>query len=250
MTTSPLWPSVRARFVAFSAPLEGVRNHLYLDIKGLVTTGIGYLVDSVERVTGLPWLHADGLLASQEEIRAEWVRIKAAQHLAQAGADAAEKLCRLHLSPEAIERLTQQRLDAMARELGRHLPGLGGWPASAQLAAMSMCWAVGVAGLTKGFPKCCRAMALEAFDEASDECLIQTTGNPGIAPRNARNVKLLLAAAHVVETNGDRSVLLMEPPAEMTEAERARALGLVDLTARASIEEGLAEDRRQRGGEG
>jgi hypothetical protein len=52
--------SVRAYFPILTAPLEGVCTWPYLDSRGLVTTGIGDLVDPIELALPLPWHRADG----------------------------------------------------------------------------------------------------------------------------------------------------------------------------------------------
>ena len=46
--------SVRRGFIGFSAPFEGRLHYMYLDVKGLVTTGVGNLIDSVGAAQALP----------------------------------------------------------------------------------------------------------------------------------------------------------------------------------------------------
>src|SRR5207244_2818316 len=63
--------SIRDGFLAFSRPLEGRVPWMYLDIKGLVKTGVGNLIDPVGLALKLPFVHkADGSPASEVEIRA------------------------------------------------------------------------------------------------------------------------------------------------------------------------------------
>lgn len=242
---SPLRPVVRSYFVAFSAPLEGVIPWMYLDVRGLVTTAIGALIDPVSLALPLPWVRGDGSRATEVEVRAEWARIKSATWLAKAGAGKAKGLCALRLTEQGVADVTLSRLDGMAGELARRAPGFADWPAAAQLAALSMAWAVGADGLTRGFPRCWAALCAERFGEAAGECAIRTEGNPGVAPRNERNRLLLLAAQHQVDTGEDRAVLLHEPPAP-PQIDRAAALSLAWSTADASVVEGLARDRRGR----
>lgn len=40
-----MYPSVTSFFRVFNEPLEGVVAYMYLDIKGLVTVGVGNLID-------------------------------------------------------------------------------------------------------------------------------------------------------------------------------------------------------------
>src|ERR1700730_17564604 len=45
-------------FPAFSVPFEGKRNFPYTDSKGLVSTGIGFLMDPISLMMTAPWKHA------------------------------------------------------------------------------------------------------------------------------------------------------------------------------------------------
>src|SRR4029453_7562541 len=61
--------SIRDGFLAFSRPLEGRVPWMYLDIKGLVTTGVGNLIDPVGLASKLPFVHkGDGSPASEVDI--------------------------------------------------------------------------------------------------------------------------------------------------------------------------------------
>ena len=134
----------------------------------------------------------------------------------------------------------------MVVALARRFPDLPTWPASAQLAVLSLAWACGP-GFR--FPKTEAAIRTQDWATAAEEGVINSVGNPGVIPRNKANRQLFLAAAHVVAIGGDRSVLLMAPPEELSEAERQRTLGLVGMTLDASIRDRLASDRREHGGE-
>lgn len=247
--SNPLHPSVRAAFAGFTEPLEGRVRWIYLDILGLPTTGRGNLLRSVESALVLPWLREDGTPATHDEIRAEWQRVKDAAWLAEAGHMAAERLCKLHLSDEAVDRLTVARLSDNAQAFARGMPGFADWPAAAQLGAMSMCWAAGTDGVLRGFPRCCAAMARRDFAGAAAECTLREAGNAGLVPRNAANRNLFLAAAYQQANGADSSVLLMAPPPGLTAAQHAAAVATLDASLRTStgdlIEDDLAEHRRR-----
>jgi GH24 family phage-related lysozyme (muramidase) len=73
--------SVASRFRAFNEPIEGVVNFMYLDVKGLVTIGVGNLIDPMSLAVALPFRlkakpGAVGRLATRAEIEAEWKLIK------------------------------------------------------------------------------------------------------------------------------------------------------------------------------
>lgn len=245
-TSSPLHPSVRAHFLAFSTPLEGRRNHMYLCVRGHPTTAVGAILRPIGLALALPWLRGDGSRATQDEIRVEWERIETAKWLADKGADAARKLCALHLDEATIDRITSERLDANAAALARAFSAFAAWPAAAQLAAISMCWALGSQKLLDEFPKCCAALRAGDFAGAAAECKIRESDNLGLRQRNEKNRALFLAAAHQESVRGDPSVLLLEPPPGPSERERGAILSMVDATAQASVVEAMAEARRGR----
>lgn len=71
-------------------PLEGVVKYMYLDIKGLVTIGVGNLIDPINAALNLPFRYKNkpgvtnaGQSASRADIEAEWKLIKGKQELAQ-----------------------------------------------------------------------------------------------------------------------------------------------------------------------
>ena len=66
---------VRRSFVAFSGPLEGVIPYMYADVRGLVTTAIGILIDPMSYALALPWVRRDGSPATPGEIVEDWHRV-------------------------------------------------------------------------------------------------------------------------------------------------------------------------------
>lgn len=185
-------PAARAAFVEFSSPLEGCIDHLYLDIRGLVTTAIGILIDPIDAARALPWQQEDGAAATDEQIVTEWHTIKGNVQLAHQGHRAAKAFCKLHLSPAGIEQVVGAKLDEMARHLARRFPAFEEWPADAQLATLSMAWACGPAFR---FGNLERALNAGDFMGAAASCEINAVGNPGIVPRNRENRILYTNAA-------------------------------------------------------
>lgn len=244
--SSLIYPSVRAAFVPFSIRFEGSVAWLYQDIKGLVTIAVGVLVDPLElaldTLDGFMVRASDGQPASRHEIAADWQAIKRHPDLARRGHRAAESVAWLRLTPEGLEAVTLRKLDAMVAALVRRFPQLPSWPASAQLAVLSLAWACG-AGFR--FPRTERALLARDWATAAEEGVIDAGGNPGVVPRNAANKRLFLAAAHVEAAGGEPSVLLWEPPAP-PQIDRGAVLGLVASTLNDSVVEGLARDRRER----
>lgn len=187
--------SVRSTFYDFNSKFEGVVNWMYLDVKGLVTTGVGNLIDPVRAALDLPFHLPDGQPASREDIEAEWRTIKNHQELARLGAGAAKSMCRLRLTPEDVRKLVDRRLTENVAQLVKRFPGFADWPAEAQMGVCSMAWAMG-AGFH--FPKFEAAVKRMDFATAALECEINATKNAGVIPRNHANKALFEAAASLV----------------------------------------------------
>lgn len=189
---SIILPEVFAGFRNFTAQFEGVVPYLYQDVKGLVTTGIGNLVDPVSLSTALPWQRPDGSPASHEEIVADWQRVKAMPpalvftHYRSPGA--------LTLTDAAIDDLVASRLDGDAAVLVSFYTAFASFPAPAQTAILSMAWALG-AGFPRSWPHFSASVRAQDWKACADNCAINATGNAGIIPRNKANAALFLAAA-------------------------------------------------------
>lgn len=198
--------SVQAQFRAFNEPFEGSIRYMYLDIKGLVTVGVGNLVDPVGAATALPFrfkkrpgIATPGAIASHAQIAAEWNKLKSNAALAHAGHCACEPLTELELDDDAVNALICERLSGNESFLKRQQPfkQFDSWPADAQMALLSMAWAMGAAGALN-FHKFCAACEKLDFQTAASTCRMNETGNPGVIPRNRANYTLLSNAAAVI----------------------------------------------------
>lgn len=198
-----IWPAVEEIFLRWNWQYEGLAFCMYADILGLVTTGVGNLLP-LEVALILPWKHPDGSDASEGEIREAWETIDHNMEAARRGAAYACTLTDLRLSREAVEALVQDRLEQNAEVLVKRFPDFPDWPADAQLAVLSMAWAMG-AGFN--FPKFEALINAGDFAGAAAESKIKEAGNPGVVPRNAENKRLLLAAAQKAANGGDYSQL-------------------------------------------
>lgn len=199
-----LRPIVREKFLAFTAPLEGCVRYFYLDILGLVTVAYGCLVATEAEARALPMVRSSGTAATPEECAEDWHRVKGTPALAQRGFRAAATVARLRLTPDGVEAVTWAKLDKMLAHLERRFPDFAEWPASAQLAVVSLSWACGPAF---AFPKCVAALQRQDWAGAAAECQMRTAGNPGLVPRNRANRALLLGAA----AGGDPEALVGWP---------------------------------------
>lgn len=195
-------PSVRAAFPSFTNKFEGYCTWMYLDVKGLVTTGRGNLVDPVTSALVLPWKQAYtagnfGALATRDQIVSEWMKVKSLKSMAKQGGGSFARVTSLRLAPEDVDALTFAVLDRMWGQLLARscFANAENVPADAQLGLLSMCWAMGGGGFDK-FPKFSQAFANEQWEICQAECKMDETGNPGLVPRNAANRVLFGNAAY------------------------------------------------------
>lgn len=180
--------------MSFSEKFEGSLRFMYLDVKGLVTTGIGNLIDSVDEAMALPFCHPDGTPAARSEIAIEWRAVKARQDWKLRGGGVFGTITRLRLTPAGVESLVLSKLDLNDRLLEKRFPDLPDWPADAQLALHSLAWACGTAFR---FPKLEAALKARDWAKAAVECRMNEAGNPGLKPRNVANKLLFENAAKV-----------------------------------------------------
>jgi hypothetical protein len=175
---------------------------MYLDIKGLVTVGIGNLIDPVEEAQKLPFRfkptnrlkRIPGQLASRDEIKSEWDNIKNNPRRAlfmSRGHRLCESETDLELSSPDLMALFNAKSTSNERYLRRIFIEFDSWPADAQLALMSMAWNLGPAfhGTWPRFTKACIA---RDFDAAAQNCQIPQSD------RNQPHETLFRNAARVV----------------------------------------------------
>lgn len=203
--------SVTQAFRGFNEPFEGVVRYMYLDILGLVTIGVGNLIDPVSAALSLPFQYKNrpgiktpGAPAPTNVIEAEWKSLKGMTDLAHKGHRACEKFTNLELSDDSINALIKKRLSQNESFLKRQKPfrDFDNWPADAQLAILSMAWAMGPGNLHKWtlFAGGCER---KDFDTAAANCRMREAGNPGVIPRNKANAQLFQNAAAVVAGEAD-----------------------------------------------
>jgi hypothetical protein len=207
-----LKPEARAEFVPLNAPIEGVLRFMYLDVKALVTTGMGNLIDTPDEALSLPWRNADGSFATRAQIAAEWSYVKSRTDLKLHGGMAYEKVTRLRLDAAGVDAIVGRTLDRMDGQLAARFAEYESWPWQAQLATLSLAWACGAAFRFPKLEACLRAQNFATFtagedglpyltDGAAYHCTINAVGNPGVIPRNKKNRELYISAAEDVDTS-------------------------------------------------
>jgi hypothetical protein len=168
---------------------------MYLDVKCLVTTAIGCLVDSVAAVQGLAWVHRlSGAPCTYDQVTQAWTTVKGATNLARLGGGAFAQLTDVRLTPDASHALVVSRAAAFEVYLRTRFPDYDGWPADAQLGLLSCAWAAGPGWVAPHFDAAARALdwmtcaGPEGDAGADPSCRgaawLNDTGNPGLRPRN------------------------------------------------------------------
>lgn len=196
--------SFRDAFVRIMAEWEGVVPWMYLDILSLVTVGIGNLIDPIDLAMDLPFVRPDGSAATKAEIRAAWLAVKRAPHLAKQGHVPAQRYTTIRLTPQGVHDVVLRRFDVNHAILKQRFPDIESWPADAILATHSVSWACGA---NFHFPRLASALRARDFDAAAIHCHINEDGadrvpgtaddNRGLKPRNAGNKRMYRNAAKV-----------------------------------------------------
>ena len=203
-----MWPSILQAFPKFTDSFEGCLGFMYLDVKCLVTTGRGNLIDPSSAAMNLPWLlKSDSSPATVSEIVSEWSRVKGMTSLALAGGGAFAQHTSLFLPQRSLDAILLSVLAGNDASLQARFQNWSSLSADAQLCVHSMVWACGRHGVEFEFPKFEAAILASDFTTAAAECQMNATGNPGLVPRNKANMKLMQAAASVAANNLDPSVI-------------------------------------------
>lgn len=154
---------------------EGCVAWMYLDSVGNVTCGVGIMLPTAERACQLPFHPAsDPQAADAELIAAEWRRVKAMMP---------NRLPGYYRIPASLE-LEQAEMDALTlghlrqneTELRGLFTGYDGFPDSAKMALLDMCFNLGIGTLTREYPNLQKAVEAGDWLRAAAEC-----GRKGIA---------------------------------------------------------------------
>jgi hypothetical protein len=183
---------------------EGEVAFMYLDTKGLVTIGIGNLIDPIALARPLPFQFKTsnragapaGRAATAAEIDAEWKGLKnhpRKQQLISGGHRLAEPETDLELSDISRRQLFDNKTAANERQLRGFFTAYDTWPADAQIALMAMGWGLG-AGFPARWPKFSAACRKGDFDAAAADSKVSTWR----AARNEASTRLFSNAARVV----------------------------------------------------
>ena len=193
--------SVRDDFLTFTEAFEGRVPAMYLDIRGLVTTAVGNLIDTEEDACRLSWTRVDGTPATDAEIRAG---VAPGQGDARAGAPRRERRRRRDRAAADRGRHRRPGPVPVRREHpdpSPHLRRWDRWPADAQLGCHSILWSGSFFPLDSHWPRFNAAARARDWAAAAGSCREQDWTNRRAAARNAANHELFMNAA-AVEAQG------------------------------------------------
>lgn len=201
-----MWPSVQNALPAYTKTLEGELNYMYLDSEAKVTTNIGNLIDSVPDALMVAWYHnSDNVQATPDEVSTEWYNVKNSGTAGMGGGSAASKaVTTLHLNPDGMAMLFNNRLQSNETILKGRFPNWASWPADAQFAAHSMAW---MDGASFNFPNLVAKANAGDFFGAAQESHTDDTSNSGITRRNIADFVAWNNAGQVAANGSDVSVL-------------------------------------------
>lgn len=205
-------------FPRYSARHEGEFLSPYLDIRGLLTSSIGVLLDPIHLAIDLPWMIGDRR-ATRDEIREQWEALKARQDVKSWTAKRQASLTTIRLSQEASDALVRKRLDANIAYVRKFLHNWDSAPSDAQLAAASLFWAIG-AGVNKTRPAFTAAFNAGDWLACKQHARIREDNNPGVVGRNRDQERCWDNAATVADHGLDPEVLhwpaVVIPPVTIT----------------------------------
>lgn len=228
-------------FFDYTVSHEGYTPFMYADTRNLVTTGVGNLIDNgppdsvavsdsaMAPAMGLPWKHKGpgwtrqnptvGAPATPEEIRAAWTHVKT---LSPINADPTVPAVKkkpgmayandtdLTLSIEDIEALVTRTRLQMENKLKTVFRDYEDWPADAQIALLTMSWAMGPENLLAQFGNLRKALTQNPPDFAAASNAVAIRGFGDINdPKsfNGKNRVMFLKAADVQANGGDRDTV-------------------------------------------
>jgi GH24 family phage-related lysozyme (muramidase) len=147
--------------------LEGAVAWMYLDLKGLVTVGVGHLLETPEEAATLPFrVRVTGEPASPGLVRADWLRIKNAKPAMLARYY--RQFSTTGLSSAAIDQALASNIEIHWHGVLAARPECANFPEPAQQIVAEMAFALGVSGLL-AYKKMLAAMALGDWETAAFE---------------------------------------------------------------------------------
>lgn len=229
-------------FPQVTAELEGVFTNPYSDVKRLITTGAGILIDPLHRCLSHEWWIGDRR-ATPQEIEDDWSELKTRAN-AMSDADLQHwtatmqaPFTSIRLKADYVEQLTIRRAHLNFDYITKNLiPGLPNEPADAQLGVLLLSWAVGAGFDRTRPPRTAFVEACNAGDwlAAAAGARLNEAGNKGVIGRNKHMALCFSNAATVAARGLDPAALWWPNVCPKTDTLKTVAVKALEL--------GLAKD--------
>jgi len=146
---------------------EGRIPHMYLDTRGFVTVGVGYMLPDAAAAQALPFVRrADRVAATRDEVRADFDRVR--QQAMGKLAQSYRAFTQLDLPDAAIDALLKSTVARFEAALVQNFTGYAAYPVAAKRALIDMAYNLGIDGLLK-FKKLRAAVLAHNWAQAAAE---------------------------------------------------------------------------------
>ncbi len=162
-----------AQKVHLTEGFEDYVPHMYLDVSGQVTVGIGHGILGAPAACTLPFKHGDGKAATQDEITKEYQAIHAHRNAQREKAKTAKHfqgMTSLVLGEADIYKLAQLDIEVHERILRPKFPEYDKYPAGVQEVLLDMVFSMGINKLMTGYPKFVTAVRKKDWKTAAENC--------------------------------------------------------------------------------
>lgn len=148
---------------------EGCIKHMYLDTRGYVTVGVGFMIPNVEEAQGYNFQRrVDGKKATAAEIKQDYELLK--QQAVGRRASSYKSVTALDLSDDEIDLVLDQRIDTFESSLTKIFANYVSYPEPAKLGLLDMSFNLGIAGLTTKFPTFVAHAKQKNWQGCAEEC--------------------------------------------------------------------------------
>jgi GH24 family phage-related lysozyme (muramidase) len=152
--------AVLDKIFVFTGPFEGSIPHMYLDTKGLVTTGIGFLLPTPESALKLGFMPSDHTVS-------DWMAVKACPAGKVASWYKSHTVCILPANNLRAE--FDRRVQEFADQLSK-IYKLDTYPEAAQVAVLDMAYNLGAGALIFKWPSFKAACLAKDWATAALQC--------------------------------------------------------------------------------
>lgn len=149
---------------------ESFVPHMYLDVVGQVTVGIGHGILSAAAACAIPFKKANGSPASAGEVTKEFNALSAqsaSQRDKPRPAKHFEGLTSLRIDEATVYQLAAMDIAAKEKDIRRNFPEYDSYPAAVQEVLLDMVFSMGIGKLLRGYPTFCAAVKKKDWKAAA-----------------------------------------------------------------------------------